>query len=619
MVAHRSHNPEPGKRRRKLIAGKTIQRAVSLLIPVIALLWAPVAMAAHAMALGYEPKYGPGFSHFDYVDPNAPKGGTVVLSVPGAFDSLNPYLLKGIAAAGIANLVFETLSVESWDEPFTAYGLLADDIALAPDGLSVTYHINSKARFSDASPVTAQDVKHSFDTLTGKTGHPLYQSYWSDVKRVVVVDGLTVRFEFAKVNAELHMIVGQLPVFSRKWGGGKSFDKVVIDAPIGSGPYVLDSYDLGKRVSYKRNPDYWGKDLGVRRGAFNFDRVAFRYYRDEVVRLEAFKAGEFDWNMENSAKQWAKGYVGDKFDRGLIKKAEFKHGNSAGMQGFGFNLRHSLFKDQRVRRALGLAFDFEWSNKNLFFGQYTRDNSYFSNSELASSGILKGPELALLEPFRAQLPAEVFTSAWRPPSTDPPGSLRANLREAKALLESAGWRVSDGVLRNTKGEPFVFEMLLTSKVFERIVAPYARNLKQLGVTMNYRVVDAALYQRRLDKFEFDVTVVNFGASQSPGNELLGRFGSKSADEEGSENHMGIKDPVVDALIQRILAAPDRRALVEASRAFDRVMLQGDYVSPNWYSASHRVAYFDKFAYPKTLPKYYNAMNWMLEVWWAKGG
>ena len=358
----------------------------------------------------------------------------------------------------------------------------------------------------------------------------------------MVVDSRTVRFEFARVNPELHLLTGEIPVFSHRWGAGKPFDKIVTDPPLGSGPYRVGEVHLGKRIGYVRNPDYWGRDLNVRRGVFNFDRVNFIYYQDGTVELEAFKAGEFDFVLVSNSKQWARDYKGPKFDQGLIKKAELKNRNDAGMQGFAFNVRRELFRDRRVRRAIDLALDFERCNRNLFYGQYQRCDSYFSNSELASSGIPQGDELKLLEPYRSQLPPELFTRQRRPPSTEAPGSLRANLREAKALLQEAGWSYRDGALRNGKGEPFVFEMLLWEKGFERIVAPFARNLAKLGIVMNYRTIDVALYQHRSDTFDFDMMVQDFPESQSPGNEQINYWHSSAADKEGSNNVIGIKDP-----------------------------------------------------------------------------
>lgn len=584
---------------------------------VLALFGAPSGWAAGAQALGYDPKYPPGFGHFDYVNPDAPKGGELVLSSLGSFDTLNPFTLKGIGAAGLSELVFETLMAPSLDEPFSQYGLLADDARLADDGLSVTFHINPEARFSDGTPVTADDVKFSFDTLKGKAAHPQYRFYWSDIERAVVVDERTVRFEFAKVNPELHMIAGQIPIFARHWVGDTPFDEVALERPIASGPYTVAGFDLGKSVTYERNPDYWARDLNSRRGMFNFDRVTFKYYRDSTVALEAFKAGEFEFISVFNSKQWARDYQGPKFDDGRIRKAKFEHRNNAGMQAFVFNLRRPLFQDKRVRRAISLAFDFRWANEHLFYGQYARCDSYFSNSELAAEGLPGAAELALLEPHREQLPEAVFTEAWRPPTTAPPHGLRENLVKAKALLNEAGWHYRDGALRNADGRPFRFQMVLSQKGFERICAPFARNLRKLGIDMEYRTVDSAVYQRRIDTFDFDMTVEVYPQSQSPGNELMSMFHSSSADQEGSRNTSGIANPVVDALIEEIIYAEDREALVTASRALDRVLLHGEYLVPNWYIPYHRVAYWQGFGRPQTLPLYYQATSWMLQTWWDR--
>lgn len=588
----------------------------SLLIALLICLASP-GFAASSIALGYTPKYPAGFSYFDYANSAAPKGGTLSLPAVGNFDSLNPYLLKGIAAAGISDLVFETLMEQSLDEPFSQYGLLAEDVVLTPDKLSVTFRLNPKARFSDGSPVLAEDVKHSFDTLKSDLAHPQFRFYWADIKRAVVVDARTVRFEFSKANPELHLLCGQIPIFSHKWGSGKAFDKIVTDIPLGSGPYRLENYQIGKKVSFARNKDYWAKDLNVRRGAFNFDRINFVYYKDTTVELEAFKAGEFDFVLVSNSKQWARDYKGPKFEQGLIKKAELRHNNNAGMQGFIFNVRRPVFQDKRVRQAIALALDFEWSNKNLFYNQYQRCYSYFSNSELAASGVPQGGELKLLEPFRNQLPPELFTQPWQPPSTSPPGSLRANLRKAKTLLAEAGWTYRDGMLRNKTGQPLEFEIMLAEKGFERIVGPFARNLSKLGIQANYRTVDVSLYQRRADTFDFDMMVNSYGQSQSPGNEQMNMWHSSAADREGSNNIIGIKDPVVDALVQKVVYAPDRKSLVTATHALDRVLLHGEYLVPHWFVPFHRVAYWDRFGFPETLPKYYQATEWMMKYAWSK--
>ena len=593
-------------------------KKLSLGLVSLALSIAVNVQAAPSMALGYTPKYKPGFSHFDYVNPQAPKGGQILLPGFGGFDSLNPFVLKSETASGIGELMLETLTEQSLDEPFSAYGLLAEDMALAPDKLSVTFRLHPKARFSNGDPVTAADVKFSFDTLKSDAAHPRYRFYWGDIKSADVIDARTVRFNFAKVNPELHMLAGQIPIFSKKWLGGKTLDKVSLDTPIGSGPYLIEKYSLGKTIFYKRNPDYWGRDLPTRRGMYNFDRVGIVYYKDDTVQLEGLKAGEFDFMFVLHSKQWARDFVGPRFSSGEIKKTELKHRNNAGMQGFIFNIRKPIFADRRVRRAISLAFDFEWSNRNLFYNQYTRCDSYFSNSELASRGVPQGDELALLTPYRDKLPPELFTRAWQPPRTEPPpNSLRNNLLEAKKLLEQAGWRVKDGALRNAQGQPFEFQVLLAQKSFERIMAPYAANLAKLGIKASYRTVDTALYQRREETRDFDILVESFGQSQSPGNEQINMWHSSVADKEGSGNYIGIKDPVVDAMIEKVVYAPDRKSLVTATRALDRVLLHGEYVVPNWYGATHRIAYWDKFGFPKTLPLYYAATEWMLKTAWAK--
>lgn len=594
--------------------------AILLLTLAVLTGFSAVSGAAPSAALGYTPKYLAGFRHFDYVNPTAPRGGEVILLGRGSFDSLNPYVLKGVAAEGLGLYVFEPLMVQSLDEPYSVYAHLAEDIQLAPDRLSVTFRMNPRARFSNGKPVTAADVKFSFDTLMSKDAHPMYRLYWADIKRAVLVDASTVRFEFARVNPELHLVASQMPVFAREWVGDKSFDKLATVTPIGSGPYRVQSVDLGKRVVYERNPDYWARDLGTRRGLFNFDRVVFKYYKDDTVMLEAFKAGEFDFIHEYSSKLWARNYTGSQFENGAIRKVELEHRNNAGMQGFTFNTRRPLFKDWRVRRAISLALDFEWSNRKLFYNQYKRCDSYFSNSEMAATGLPDAAELNLLEPFRSKLPPEVFTKKWEPPSTSPPGSLRENLRQARALLEQAGWKLDQGVLRNAKGEAFEFEVMLTStqgRGFERILAPFARNLEKLGISMKYRSVDTSLYQRRTDKFDFDMMVASFAQSQSPGNELIARWHSSSVNQEGSDNVIGIKDPVVDALIDKVIFATDRRQLITATRALDRVLLHSDYLVPNWYIATHRVAYWDKFGVPASTPLYYAADSWMRMTWWKK--
>ena len=595
----------------------TIVARVALALTLGAL--AGPARAAHGLAWGDTPKYQPGFAHFDYVNPDAPKGGTLNLAGYGSFDKLNPFTLRGLPAAGLGTLMFETLAEASDDEPFSMYGLLADDIRFADDGLSITFHLNPRARFWNGDPVTAEDVRHSFEVLTGKLAHPRFRQYFADVARAVVVDPATVRFEFRRRNHELHMIIGmQLPVFSRKWGGPLPFDRVVQDEPLTSGPYRIERFDWGKVIAYRRDPTYWARDLNVRRGMFNFDRVVYKYFKDETARLEGFKAGEFDWVAENSAKNWARGHVGPPDASGEILKQEFRHSNSAGMQGFVLNTRRPEFADVRVRHALALAMDFEWMNRQVFYGQYVRTRSYFTNSEMEAKGLPSADELALLEPWRAKLDPAVFGEAVTPPTTDPPSSLRGNLRRALALLAQAGWNVDDdGVLRNAQGQAFDFEILTYSKGLERVAVPWARNLEKLGIAAHLRVTDPALYQKRTDEFDFDVAIHLYAASQTPGNELLERFTSAAADEKGSDNLAGIRDPAVDAIVQRLLGSRTRAELVTAARALDRVLRAGWYLVPHFYAPSHRVAWRARLAHPDRLPLYYAAETWLLKTWWEK--
>ena len=575
------------------------------------------AHAVSSMAMGYTPKYAENFKHFDYVNPDAPKGGKLTLSGFGTFDSLNPFLLKGISASALGQLVFESLLEKSLDEPFSEYGLLADDFSLAEDQLSVTFHLNPKARFSNGKPVLAEDVKFSFDTLMSKAAHPQYRIYYGDVESAEVLDERTVRFNFKRKNPELHLIIGEIAIFSKDWLQGKAFKDTSEIKPVSSGPYVVDSYQTGKNITYRYNPDYWAKDLPVRKGMYNFDTVVVKYYKDTTIALEAFKAGEFDFFLENHSKRWARDHVGPKYDSGEIIKTELKHHNNAGMQGFAINTRREKFKDVRVRRALTLAFDFAWSNKQLFYGQYVRAYSYFSNSELAATGLPQGEELALLEQYRDQLPEEVFTTQWRPPESEAKGALRKNLLRARDLLAEAGWRIKDGKLVNANGEVLEINVLLIQKGFERIFAPYAKNLAKLGIKVNYRTVDASLYQHRVETFDFDMMVTSFPASMSPGNELRNMYSSEAAKTEGSRNLPGISDPVVDALIDRVINSKNRHDLVIATRALDRVLVHGEYLVPNWFINTHRIAYRNIFGIPKTLPLYYEAESWLLKAWWIR--
>ena len=590
------------------------------------------AHAAHGFAQYGQMKYPANFSHFSYVNPNAPVGGTLHLPNPDrrtSFDKFNPFTLKGITAPGIAALMFESLLTSSADEIAVSYGLLAEDVELAKDQLSVTFRIRPQARFHDGQPVLAQDVQYSFETLISKLASPQFRTIYADVKRAVVVSERVIRFEFVRKNSELPLIVGAMPIFSKRWGQdakgqGKPFNQLTFETPIGTGPYLIEKFDPGKTITFKKNPDYWAKDINVRRGFFNFERIAYRLYKDDTARLEAFKAGEFDALVEYRAKNWAKSYVGPKFRDGTLVKKEFKHRNGAGMQGFVMNLRKPIFTDARVRQALTMALDFEWMNRQLFYGQYYRLDSYFSNSELGASyepgSLPQGAEKRLLENLQKQFPKEFPSQALGPMllpvSTAEPQSLRGNLREAKRLLAQAGWTYRDGALRNAQGQVFRFEIMEDGGAMGRVIAAYVRNLEKLGIQVDVRTTDFALYQKRIEEFDFDMTTTRFPDSQSPGNELWDRFGSEAAKTKGSDNIIGVHSPVVDALIGQIVKAPTRADLITATRALDRVLMHSHYVVPHWYSATHRVSFKKDLTYVAP-PSYYAAESWILSTWWRK--
>ena len=496
-------------------------RGVSAITAGLVLLLAgSVAHAApsEGMSLFGDLKYAPGFTHFDYVNPQAPKGGTIRYSAIGTYDTLNPFVIKGVPAAGIG-MIFDTLSASSEDEPASEYGLAAKSIDLAPDKLSVLYTLRKEARFHDGTPMTPEDVIWTFETLRAK-GQPIYRQYYGDVTKVEKEGDRGVRFYFKSAkNRELPQILGQMPVLSKKYWSGRDFEKTTLDPPLGSGPYTIQSIDPGRSITYRRVADYWGADLPVNKGRFNFDTIRYDYYRDATIALEAFKAGQYDTRLENSSKDWATGYDSPAFRAGLIKKEQIPNQLPSGMQGFGFNLRRPIFQDPRVREALAYAFDFEWSNKNLFYGAYQRTRSYFDNSELAATGAPQGKELAILEKFRGQIPDAVFTAEYDPPKYDGSGNIRDGLRAALKLLKEAGWTFKGEQLVNDQtGQPFEFEILLDNPQFERIVLPFVQNLKRMGITARVRTVDPAQYEKRMETFDFDMTVVLFPESLSPGNE-----------------------------------------------------------------------------------------------------
>jgi microcin C transport system substrate-binding protein len=598
-------------------------RATCAALALVGSTMSPAAHAKYAIAQYGEPKYPPGFTHFDYVNPDAPRGGTLTLGNPDrrtSFDKFNPFTLRGTAPPGVLALMFETLGAGSADEPATVYGLLADDIAVAPDGASVTFHLNPAARFNNGDPVTAQDVKYSFDTLIGPQAAPGFKVMLADVKGVTVLDKRRVRFDFRRVSPDLPLLVATVPVFSPKWGAGPDgkrtkFDALTFETPIASGPYLIESYDGGRRITFRRDPNYWGNDLPVRRGTYNFERIVYKLYSDDIVRLEGFKAGEFDAITEYRARSWVRSYVGKRFRDGELIKREFAHHNAAGMQGFILNTRRALFSDVRVRRALDLALDFQWLNRQLFYNQYQRIYSYFTNSDLAARGMPSEAELKLLEPLRRKLDPAVFGPMVQQPTTNPPASLRENLREARALLAQAGWTYRDGALRNAKGEPFVFEFLDDGGAMGPIASAYSRNLAKLGITLNFRQSDFALYQKRIETFDYDMISLRFPDSQIPGTELLDRFGSRSADVEGSDNVIGLKDPAVDVLMGELVRARTYEDLVAAARALDRVLMNGYYIVPQWFSSVHRMAYKRNLQFPDKLPLYYTAEGWLVSTWW----
>ncbi len=567
----------------------------------------------HAMSMFGDLKYPPGFKQFDYVNPDAPKGGTVRLAAIGTYDTLNPFTLKGVPAAG-AGLLFQTLTVNSGDEPFSEYGVIAQSFIVPEDRSWVAFNLRPEARFNDGSRITPEDVVFTFDILKTK-GAPNYRSYYADVVKAEVSAPGQVKFTFrAGDNPELPLIVGQLPVLPRAYWAEREFDRTTLDAPLGSGPYVVESADPGRSITYKRVANHWSEAIPAMKGQYNFDRIRFDYYRDSTVALEAFKGGEYDFRQENVAKDWATGYDAPAVSEGLIKREEIVNEQPTGMQGFVMNVRRPIFADRRVREAIAYAFDFEWTNRTLFYGAYKRTRSYFSNSELASRGLPGPAELKILEPFRGQIPDEVFTKEYVPPATDGSGNLRDNLRIAFDLLKSAGWVVKERRLVNEKtGEPMSFEILLSQPTWERISLPFAKNLERLGIQARVRTVDSAQYQKRMETFDYDMTVEVFPQSLSPGNEQRDMWSSAMAKVEGSRNTIGVADPAIDKLVELVINAPDRQALIDRTRALDRVLLWGHYTVPNWHIQTWRVAYWDRFARPAVTAKY--ALGF-LNTWWV---
>lgn len=593
-----------------------IPQQITLIFSLILLVFS-TAQGEYGASIDGSLKYKKDFNHFDYTDPEIKKGGRVVLHDIGSFDKMNPFTLRGRAPDGVESLVFEPLAVSSLDEPFSQYGHLAKNIEVAADKLSVVFTLDPAARFSDGSLVTSGDVGYSLDLFKGDLVHPYYNYYYEDISGYEILGKEKIRILFKTKNRELHLIAGQMKVLPQAKHDDNGFTKVGsredFSQVVGSGPYLVDGVRFGKSVTYVRDDTYWAKDKPTRRGMFNFDEIVVKFFKDQVVALEAFKAGEYDFLSINIAKQWARNMKGKKFDNGTLVKKTYPHLNNAGMQGFLMNTRRDLFKDRLVRKALGMALDFHWVNRSLFHDQYTRNNSYFSNSYLAASGLPQGLELDYLSEFKEYLPQEIFTQPLSAPESKNPQEVRKNLLEAKSILDDAGWHVKDGILQNEAGQKFEFEIILSSPAFERVMASYTNNLRKLGIIAKYRTIDSALYIQRLQKFDFDMIVKSYGQSLSPGNEQRNYWHSDSGDSPGSYNYAGIDSPVVDAMVDLIIYSTNRNQLVAACRALDRVLWYGYYVVPNWFLDVHRLGYRDIFTVPAQLPLYYDPFQ-LLMTW-----
>ena len=585
--------------------------ASSLLLACLSL---PVMAAPqHALTLYDEaPKYPASFKHFDYVNPEAPKGGTFRQSSFGGFDSLNPFINKGVAAENVGS-IYDTLMRQSLDEPFTEYGLVAGKIEKAPDNSWVRFYLRPEARFHDGHPMRADDVVWTFNTLISK-GAPLYRVYYGDVAEAIAETPLTVLFTFKhKNNRELPLILGQLPVLPKHWYETRDFTRGNLEVPLGSGPYQIAEVKPGRSMRYERVKDYWGKDLPINRGFYNFDVMTFDYYRDNTVALEALKAGQFDYWLEMAAKNWATAYNVPAVRDGRLIKEELANGNPTGMQGFVFNLRRPVFQDIRVRQALSLMLDYEWTNKQLFNGAYTRTSSYFDNSEMAASGLPSPDELKILEPLRGKVPEQVFTEVFKNPVTDGSGMIREQQRQAYKLLQDAGWKIVDDKMVDAQGKPVVIEFLVAQTEFERVLLPFKRNLADLGIELSIRRVEVPQYINRLRSRDYDMIVSGFPQSNSPGNEQREFWASGAADNPGSRNFIGLRDPAIDQLVEALINADSRQSLINHTRALDRVLLWGYYLIPNWHIKTWRVAYWNHIGHPEVSPKY----DVGIDTWWIK--
>jgi microcin C transport system substrate-binding protein len=555
----------------------------------------------HGIAIFGDLKYPANFTHFDYVNPDAPPGGVVKLASFGSYDNFNPFIIKGNAAAGAHSLHCSLLS-SSEDEPMSSYAYLAEKVELAPDRKSEIFTLNKNAKFSDGTPVTADDVIFSFQTLL-KKGQPMFAQYYKDVKNVEKINDHQIKFTFTTdKNRELALILGQIPVFSKIYYTKHDFEKADLTPPIGCGPYKIASLKAGQSINYERVPGWWAENLPSQKGHQNFD-ITYIYYRDQNVMFEAFKSGDHDFRMENVAKNWATGYKIPAVTQGKVVLKEADDRLPKGMQMNIFNIRKPLFQDRKVREALAKVFDFEWANKNLFFNSYTRTLSYFSNSVLASSGLPQGEELKTLEPFKDQLPPETFTQEFKLPITNGSGNDRKVLAEVDKLLKEAGWIVKDGKRINAKtGEPFTFELLLADPGYERVALALQRNLAPLGIVMTIRTVTPSQYIERLGNYDYDSMLQLYPESETPGNEQREYWGSKAADIKNGYNYAGLKNPVVDQLIELIITSPDRPTLTARVHALDRVLLWQFLGIPEYHSKTTRIAYWNKFGQPKIKPK-----------------
>lgn len=577
------------------------------------LLSAPaLAEPQHGVAMHGAPKYGPDLTHLDYVNPDAPKEGELRLALTGTFDSLNHFIIKGTKVAG-RQYVFESLLKRVWDEPFSLYGLIAESMEMPDDRSWVAFTLRPEAHFQDGSPITVDDVIFSMETLRDE-GRPNHRDFYSKVGRTERLGERTVKFIFKEEEAdlELPLLMGLMPIISKAYYAGREFNKTSLEPPLGSGPYRVAKVDPGRSIVYERDENYWGRDLPINRGQYNFERIHYDYFRDGDVLIEAFKAGEYDLRSEPLAARWATGYEFPAVAAGKVKLETLANTRPAGMRGFVFNTRREIFADARVREAISQLFDFEWMNANLLHGANKRSTSYFANSELASSGLPSAEELVLLEPFRGQIPDSVFSAEFKVSVTDGSGNIRPALRRARALLKEAGWEARDRKMtRLSDGRPLTFRILLGSPSDEKIALIFARNLMRLGIEAKVRTVDSSQYISLRREYDYDMIIYRWRVSLSPGNEQAFYFGSEGVDQPGTRNYMGVKDKAIDAMVKKIGASVDRAELVTAVHALDRLLLAGHYVVPLYHLTEDRVAYWDRLGRPEVTPTY----GFVLETWW----